>query len=333
MMLSGCRFITRFNGESIVFGKIEKKISCCLANPSGLRNSSFIAQTSTTAHTLPRLRIREKRNEYTESLIDSAIFLHQQKENNANFSMQLGNEHMSGENEVNDSVRSGFSSIVQNDDLDPSDTRPSWKDLKMDSPTKSLNDDALKVDDAVDFYDHSGISETSVANFLNDSHKDCVLNQDLHKGIRHSDNYPKISDDFMDSNGERSLENVEKVSSSSGKIGKVDVYDYRGKQLEPAQQGSYIAKASGTQTWDSKAKNCSSMEQNISSIDLTSQNRKQRQKKKSKMEHKSKSPIEANPSDSTAVLHGAANRLKKKGKNVLSAVLVKYGQNAESTKS
>lgn len=307
------RFVTRFNGESIIFGKIEKKISCCLANPSGLRNSNFIAQTSTTAHTLPRLRIREKRNEYTEGLLDSATLLHQQKENHAKFSMKLGNEHISWENEVNNSVRTSFSSIAQNDDLDPSDTRPSWKDLKMDSPTKLLNDDALKVDDAVDFYDH-------IANFQNDSHKDSVLNQDLNKGIQHSDNCPKISDDFMDSNGERSLENVEKISSNNGKIGKVDVFDYRGKQLEPAQQGSYVAKASGTETWDA-------------SIDLTSQNRKQRQLKKSKMEHKSKNPIEANPSDSTAVLHGSANRLKKQGRNVLSAVLVKYGQNAESTKS
>ncbi|KAH9322234.1 hypothetical protein KI387_016873 [Taxus chinensis] len=333
------RFIIQYNGESIVFGKIEKKITCCLASPSGLANSGFVSPTSTTMYNMPRLRIQDKGIEFTEGITDSAVFQHQQKENHAKSSVDLGSGHgnrhdnVSGENVVDNSVCAGCSSIIKKDGLDPPDTRPTWKDLNMSSSIMALNEHALMVVDALECYEHSGITNNSILDIQKDPHKDWLLYQDLDKGVQCSDSCPKLSDDITDVNTGRILENVGKSTSRDGKLGNVAVSEYIKEQQEPPQKGSNIVQASGTQTLPSKVKNCTSMKKNIASIVSTSHAKKRRQKQKGQKEHKNKKAIETNPSDTIASLLGSANRLKKKGRNVLSAVLVKYGQHAVSSKS
>lgn len=331
---SANRFAMKYNGQSIIFGKIERKITCSLSSPSGVTNPDLMSPAATNMHAMPRLRIRDKGIDLVEH-VDSCVF-QQEKESDPKSSMNFegachnildhenSDKEKSAENRAGDLVKLGGSGTIAKDEQDTSDARFSFR-AEANSLMASLNDQANIVMNSSKFYEDTDISEKSNTIHQNDAWRVGSSHQDSDKEAQYSDDRSKSSDDILDEIAGRELKNVVKSISSNAELGKLDALESKQVEQEPPRQGSTILKNPRSQALGSEAENLESKTPNIEFSVLASRVNERSQKQKGRKKQKNKVQIETKPLKVTAAVLGSAHRLKKKERSMLTDVLVKYG--------
>lgn len=330
---SANRFAIKYNGQSIIFGKIERSITCSLSSPSGVTNPDIMSLAVTNMHTMPRLRIRDKGIDLVEH-VDSRVF-QQEKENDLKSSVTLegacrdildlenSGQEKSSENRAGDLVKHGGHDTIPKDEQDTSDAKFAFK-IEEKSLMASLNDEENSVMNSSKFYEDTDINEKSSIIHQNDAQRVGSSHQDSSKEAHYSDDRLKSSDDILDEIAGRELKNVVKSVSSNAELGKLDSLESREVEQEPPRQGLTTVKNLRSQTLGSKAENLGSKTPNVEFSVLASRVNEQSQKQKGRKKQKNKVQIETKPMKGKAAVLGSAHRLKKKERSMLTDVLVKY---------
>lgn len=331
---SANRFAMKYNGQSIIFGKIERSITCSLSSPSGVTNPDLMSPAATNMHTMPRLRIRDKGFDLVEPA-DSRVS-QQEKENDLKSSVTLegaclnildhenSGQEKSSENMAGDLVKHGGHGTIAKDEQDTSDARFAFR-TEENSLMASLNDDENIVMNSSKFYEDTDINEKYNIIHQNDAQRVVSSHQDSGKEAHYSDDRLKSSDDILDEIAGRELKNVVKSVSSNVEFGKLDSLESIQVEQEPPRQGLTIVKNLRSQTLGSKAENLGSKTPNVEFSVLASRVNEQSQRQKGRKKKKNKVEIETKPMKETAAVLGSGHRLKKKERSMLTDVLVKYG--------
>lgn len=346
---SANRFAMKYNGQNIIFGKIERNITCSLSSPSGVTNPDLMSLAATNMHAMPRLRIRDKGMHLVEQA-DSCVF-QQEKESDLKSSINLeGSCHnildhencdkeKSAETRAGDLVNHGVSGAIAKDEQDTSDAMLSSHATlsfraEANSFIASLNDQENIIMNSSMFYEDTDISEKSHTVCQNDAQRDCSSHQDSDKEAQYSHDGSKSSDDILAEIGGRELKTVGKNISSNAALGRLDAPESRQAEKAHPQQELTILKNPSTQAFGSEVENIESKTPNIEFSVLASRVNEQSQKQKGQKKQKNKVQNETKPLKGTAAVLGSAHRLKKKERSMLTDVLVKYrGEDIVTTMS
>lgn len=346
---SANRFAMKYNGQNIIFGKIERNITCSLSSPSGVTNPDLMSLAATNMHAMPRLRIRDKRIDLVEHA-DSCVF-QQEKESDLKSLVNLegachnildhenSDKEKSAETRAGDLVKHGGSGTIAKDEQDTSDVRLSSHATlsfraEANSFITSLNDQENIMMNSSKFYEDTDINEKSHTIYQNDAQRDCSSHQDSDKEAQYSDDGSKSSDDILAEIGGRELKTVGENISSNAAAGKLDALESRQVEQAHPQQELTILKDPKTQALGSEVENLKSETPNIEFSVLASRVNERSQKQKGQKKQKKKVQTETKPLKGTAAVLASAHRLKKKERNMLTDVLVKYaGEDVVTTMS
>lgn len=346
---SANRFAMKYNGQNIIFGKIERNITCSLSSPSGVTNPDLMSLAATNMHAMPRLRIRDKGIDLVEHA-DSCVF-QQEKESDLKSLVNLegachnildhanSDKEKSAETRAGDLVKHGGNGTIAKDEQDTSDVRLSSHATlsfraEANSFITSLNDQENIMMNSSKFYEDTDINEKSHTIYQNDAQRDCSSHQDSDKEAQYSDDGSKSSDDILAEIGGRELKTVGENISSNAAAGKLDALESRQVEQAHPQQELTILKDPKTQALGSEVENLKSETPNIEFSVLASRVNERSQKQKGQKKQKNKVQTETKPLKGTAAVLGSAHRLKKKERNMLTGVLVKYaGEDVVTTMS
>lgn len=170
--------------------------------------------------------------------------------------------------------------------------------------------------------------------YQNDAQRDCSSHQDSDKEAQYSDDGSKSSDDILAEIGGRELKTVGENISSNAAAGKLDALESRQVEQAHPQQELTILKDPKAQALGSEVENLKSETPNIEFSVLASRVNERSQKQKGQKKQKKKVQTETKPLKGTAAVLASAHRLKKKERNMLTDVLVKYaGEDVVTTMS